>query len=209
MTSPIKDILAESLNCFTSPTQFNAETCTMQTLTLLSELARLQRANERFLVLRPTKWDSKGGVVGVKIPLISEGLRGRFGKMGGSVSGSSASIPSSSEAGTETEAESSKKTFAQHAAAAAAKPQAAVAESTSSSSLLTVNHGGSKGRLFREAVIAAVVPRFVFGEEFETGVVLEGGKGKVRARCVPLFGAGEDERAEKWVCFLGRGGGGC
>jgi hypothetical protein len=110
MTSPITDILAESLNCFTSPTQFNAESCTMQTLTLLSELARLQKADETFLVLQPTKWDSKGGVVGVKIPLISEGLRGRFEKMGGSVSGSSASIPSSSETETEAEAESSKKT---------------------------------------------------------------------------------------------------
>jgi hypothetical protein len=204
MTSPVTDILAESLNCFNSPTQLNAESCTMQTLTLLSELSRLQRANETFLVLQPTRYDAKGGVAGVKIPLISEGLRLRFEKMGDSTA-SSASIPSSSETETETEteAEGVKKTFAQHAAAAAAKSQAAVARSTSSSSVLAVNHGGSKGRLFREAVIAAVVPRFVFGEEFETGVVLEGGKGKVRARCVPLFGAGEDERAEKWVCFFG------
>jgi hypothetical protein len=59
--------------------------------------------------------------------------------------------------------------------------------------------------LFREAVIAAVVPRFVFGEEFEMGVVLEGGKGKVRVRCVPLFGTAGDERAGRWVCFLGGG----
>ena len=55
--------------------------------------------------------------------------------------------------------------------------------------------------MFREAVIAAVAPGFGEREEFETVVVLEGGKVRVGARCVPLFGAGEME-AERWVCFL-------
>jgi hypothetical protein len=198
MTSPVTDILAESLQSFSSPAKFNAENCTMQTLTLLSELARLKRANETFLILQPTRYDDKGGVAGVKIPLISNALRVRFEKMGGSGSSSgSGSDKNETEAATG----NPKKTFSQHVAAAESQ---SVGESTSSSSLLTVNHRGSKGRLFREAVIATVVPRFVFGEEFETVVILEGGKAKVRTRCVPLFGT-TGELAEKWVCFLGGG----
>jgi hypothetical protein len=200
ITSPVTDILAESLEAFASPATLNAESCTMQTLTLLSELSRLQKANETLLILQPTRYDDKGGVAGVKIPLISEGMRGRFEKMGGS---SSSEAGPGTEKETETEGEDSKKTFSQHAAAAAKLQRVTESTSSSSSSLLAVNHGGAKGRLFREAVITAVVPRFVFGEEFEMGVVLEGGKGRVRARCVPLFGT--DERPEKWVCFFGGG----
>jgi hypothetical protein len=73
--------------------------------------------------------------------------------------------------------------------------------STSSSATASSSHGGSKGRLFREAVIAAVAPRLAFGEEFETFVALEKGKARVRARCVPMFGG--EGLVERWVCFLG------
>lgn len=154
-TSPVTDILNETSSAFSST--LSAETCTMQTLTLLSELQRLQKAHSTFLVLQPTRYDARGALAGVKIPLISQALRQRFAKMDTS---------------------------------------SATGSSTSSSS-----SGGLKGRLFREAVIAAVAPRFVREEEFETFVTLEGGEVKVRARCVPLFDAGES--IERWVCFLG------
>jgi hypothetical protein len=174
--SPASDILQETLEAFASSSSsfstdtaatFSAETCTMQTLTLLSELARLQTAHATFLVLQPTRFDAKGELAGVKIPLVSRKLQERFEKMGGP-SSSSVSTSSSSAAST----------------------------SASSSS-----HGGLKGRLFREAVIAAVAPRLGFGEEFETFVALGKGKGRVRARCVPLFGG--EEIVERWVCFFG------
>lgn len=154
-TSPVTDILNETSSAFSST--LSAETCTMQTLTLLSELQRLQKAHSTFLVLQPTRYDAQGALAGVKFPLISQALRQRFAKMDTS-SGTGSSTSSSSS-------------------------------------------GGLKGRLFREAVIAAVAPRFVREEEFETCVTLESGKVKVRARCVPLFDAGES--IERWACFLG------
>jgi len=161
MSSPISDILHETLETFSSST---AETYTMQTLTLLSELSRLQTAHSTFLILQPTRFDEKGALAGVKIPLVSKKLQETFERMGGASSSSASSTAGSA---------------------------------TSSS------HGGLKGRLFREAVIAAVAPRLGFGEEFETFVVLEGGKkGRVRARCVPMFGV-EGVEVERWVCFLG------
>ena len=170
--SPASDILQETLETFASSSPsstdaaplFSAETCTMQTLTLLSELARLQSAHATFLVLQPTRFDAQGALAGVKIPLVSRKLQERFERMGGSSSSPSHSTSSSSAA--------------------------------SSSS-----HGGLKGRLFREAVIAAVAPRLAFGEEFETFVALGKGKGRVRARCVPMFGG--EGLVERWVCFLG------
>lgn len=173
LSSPVSDDLLESLETFASKEKFSAETCTMQTLTLLSELARLQSAHATFLILQPTRYDAQGGLAGVKIPLISTALRKRFERMS-----SSASSNSGSEA---------------------------AALSTSSAS--TVDHGGLKGRRFREAVIAAVAPRFGFGEEFETFVGFGEGKGRVRVRCVPIFGHGVDAAdqtgVERWVCFLG------
>lgn len=165
--SPASDILHETVEMFTSSTAaapFSAETCTMQTLTLLSELARLQIAHATFLILQPTRFDAQGALTGVKIPLVSRKLQERFEKMGGSSSSSSASASASS-----------------------------AASSTS--------HGGLKGRLFREAVIAAVAPRLAFWEEFETFVSLGQGKGRMRARCVPLVGG--EAVVERWVCFFG------
>jgi hypothetical protein len=173
--SPASDILQETLEAFASSyssltnaaATFSAETCTMQTLTLLSELARLQTAHATFLILQPTRFDAKGELAGVKIPLVSRKLQERFEKMGelsSSSSNSSSSAPSTSAA---------------------------------SSSI----HGGLKGRLFREAVIAAVAPRLGFGEEFETFVTIGKGKGRVRARCVPMFG--REGVVERWVCFFG------
>jgi len=169
--SPASDVVHETLEAFASSSSstanaaapFSAETCTMQTLTLLSELSRLQTAHATFLVLQPTRFDAQGALAGVKIPLVSGNLQERFEKMGGS-SSSSTSISS--------------------------------AASTASSS-----HGGLKGRLFREAVIAAVAPRLAFGEELETFVALGKGMGRVRARCVPMFGG--EGLVEKWICFLG------
>jgi hypothetical protein len=168
--SPASDILQETLEAFASSSTnnataatFSAETCTMQTLTLLSELARLQTAHATFLVLQPTRFDAKGELAGVKIPLVSRKLQERFEKMGGSTSSSTST--------------------------------------SSSSAASSSGHGGLKGRLFREAVIAAVAPRLGFGEEFETFVALGKGKGRVRARCVPLFGG--EEIVERWGCFLG------
>lgn len=173
--SPASDVLQETLETFASSSSssssstnaappFSAETCTMQTLTLFSELARLQTAHATFLILQPTRFDAQGALAGVKIPLVSRKLQERFERMGGSSSSSSHSTSSSSAA--------------------------------SSSS-----HGGLKGRLFREAVIAAVAPRLAFGEEFETFVALGKGKGRVRAKCVPMFGG--EGLVERWVCFLG------
>ena len=170
--SPVSEILQETLETFASSASsssdaappFSAETCTMQTLTLLSELSRLQTAHATFLILQPTRFDAQGALAGVKIPLVSRKLQERFERMGGSSSSSSHSTSSSSAA--------------------------------SSSS-----HGGLKGRLFREAVIAAVAPRLAFGEEFETFVTLGKAKGRARARCVPMFGG--EGLVERWVCFLG------
>lgn len=167
--SPGSGILRETLEAFASSSSttnnafapFSAETCTMQTLTLLSELSRLQTAHATFLILQPTRFDEHGALAGVKIPLVSRKLQERFERMGGSSSSSTSS------------------------------------SSASSSS----SHGGLKGRLFREAVIAAVAPRLEFGEEFETFVALGKGKGRARARCVPMFGG--EGLVERWVCFLG------
>ena len=161
--SPVSDILLETLQIFSSTTAFSAETCTMQTLTLLSELKRLQAAHATFLVLQPTRFDAQSALAGVKIPLVSTRLQERFERMGSSSS----------------------------------------ASSSSAASISTSSHGGLKGRLFREAVIAAVAPRLGVGEEFETFVKLGGGggKGRVRARCVPVFGG--EGVVERWVCFLG------
>ena len=132
-TSPTSDILHETLSTFSSTTHFSAETCTMQTLTLLSELSRLQTAHATFLILQPTRYDAQGALAGVKIPLVSTKLKEKFEKMGATSSSSTSSSSTTTSAAT--------------------------TSSTPSSS-----HGGLKGRLFREAVIAAVAPRFGFGE---------------------------------------------
>ncbi|GAB7322223.1 hypothetical protein MBLNU13_g03224t1 [Cladosporium sp. NU13] len=167
--SPTSDILHDTLMAFaSSPSSTNAaplsaETCTMQTLTLLSELSRLQTAHATFLILQPTRFDAQGALAGVKIPLVSRKLQERFEKMGG--------VPSSSST------------------------------SSSSAASSTSSHGGLRGRLFREAVIAAVAPRLAFGEEFEMFIGLGKGQGRVRARCVPIFGG--EGLVERWVCFLG------
>ncbi|KAM0720569.1 hypothetical protein Q7P37_004705 [Cladosporium fusiforme] len=151
---PSNDLLETTLTTFS--TTFSAETCTMQTLTLLSELARLQSAHRTFLILQPTRFDAQGGLAAVKVPLISQAMRHQFAHMDDSSDSVSSTTPSSS--------------------------------------------GGLKGRQFREAVIAAVAPRFVHGEEFETFVGLQQGSARVRARCVPLASGGAVAR---WVCFLG------
>jgi hypothetical protein len=163
------NVLDSTLSTFASTRQFSAEACTMQTLTLLSELSRLQTAHATFLILQPTRYVPNGELAGVKIPLVSTKLKEQFEKMG------SSSV-------------SSHNPFTSSVAAAAA----------------SASHGGLKGRLFREAVNAAVAPRFGKGKEFETVVVLDGGNVRMRARCVPLFGgtAGADV-VERWVCFLG------
>lgn len=168
--SPGSDILHETLEAFASPSSsstnnaaapFSTETCTMQTLTLLSELSRLQTAHATFLILQPARFDTQGALAGVKIPLVSRKLQERFDRMGGSSSSSTSTSSASSSA----------------------------------------SHGGLEGRLFREAAIAAVAPRLAFGEEFETFVGLGKGNGRVRARCVPMFGG--EGLVERWVCFLG------
>jgi len=164
VSSPMTDILDESIATLAA---LSAETCTMQTLTLVSELARLQKAHSTFLILQPTRYDAQGDLAGVKIPLISEALRKRFvlmAKAGSSESGG----PSS--------------------------PDSFVSTASISS------HGDLRGRQFREAVIATVAPEFAREEEFERFVLLEDGKVKVRARCVPLS---DGRKIEKWVCFLG------
>jgi hypothetical protein len=153
ITSPVTDMLDESMATFST---LSAEKCTMQTLSLMSELARLQKAHATFLILQPTRYDSNGGLAGVKIPFISEALRKRFLLMG------KAKLPVSASAGP-------------------ASPTASIASSASTST-----RGGARGRQFREAVIETVAPNFVHEEEFEKFVVLEGGDIRVRARCVPL-----------------------
>ena len=151
--SPVTEMLDESMAAFST---LSAEKCTMQTLSLISELARLQKAHATFLVLQPTRYDDNGGLVGVKIPYISEALRKRFLLMSKAKPFVSASVgPASSTA--------------------------SIASSASTST-----RGGARGRQFREAVIATVAPGFVNDEEFEKFIVLEGGDIRVRARCVPL-----------------------
>ncbi|KAK0868233.1 hypothetical protein LTS02_003754 [Friedmanniomyces endolithicus] len=54
--------------------RLTAETCTMQTLTLLSELERLKRRHQDFLVLRPTGYHDNGVMSGVHIPWTSQHL---------------------------------------------------------------------------------------------------------------------------------------
>jgi hypothetical protein len=169
------NVLDSTLSTLASTTAFSAETCTVQTLTLLSELSRLQTAHATFLILQPTRYDANGELAGVKIPLVSTKLKEQFERMGAapSVAAAAAASNHSSSGGN----------------------PAAVASSS---------HGGLKGRLFREAVIAAVAPRFGEGEEFETVVVLDGGNVRMRARCVPLFdGTAGADVVERWVCFLG------
>jgi hypothetical protein len=170
VTSPITDILHESMARFSA---LSAESCTMQTLTLMSELARLHKAHATFLVLQPTRYDSNGGLAGVKIPLVSEALRKRFVLMG------KAKLSVSTHATT----------------GSSSSPTASIVSSASTST-----RGGARGRQFREAVIATVAPGFVNEEEFERFVVLEGDRIRVRARCVPLS---DGRKIEKWVCFLG------
>ncbi|KAK0272852.1 hypothetical protein LTR35_011731 [Friedmanniomyces endolithicus] len=51
-----------------------AETCTMQTLTLMSELERLKRRHQDFLVLRPTGYHDNGVMSGIHIPWTSQHL---------------------------------------------------------------------------------------------------------------------------------------
>ncbi|KAK5109378.1 hypothetical protein LTR62_007044 [Meristemomyces frigidus] len=51
-----------------------AESCTMQTLTLLSSLSRLKTRYQDFFVLRPTGWHPNGMVAGVSMPWISQHL---------------------------------------------------------------------------------------------------------------------------------------
>jgi hypothetical protein len=75
INSPVTDMLEESMATFSS---LSAEECAMQTLSLMSELARLQKAHATFLILQPTRYDSNGSLAGVKIPFISEALRKRF-----------------------------------------------------------------------------------------------------------------------------------
>jgi hypothetical protein len=108
------------------------------------------------LVLQPTRYDDNGGLVGVKIPYISEALRKRFLLMSKAKPSVSATVGPASSA-------------------------ASIASSASTST-----RGGARGRQFREAVIATVAPGFVNDEEFEKFIVLEGGDIRVRARCVPL-----------------------
>ncbi|KAM0695244.1 hypothetical protein Q7P36_005600 [Cladosporium allicinum] len=167
ITSPVTDVLDGSMARISA---LSAESCTMQTLTLISELARLQKTHATFLVLQPTRHDSNGELAGVKIPFVSEDLRQRFVLM------------------------------------SKAKPSASASDGPSSSTTSiastasTSTRGGARGRQFREAVIATVAPSFVHEEEFEEFVVLEGGRIRVRARCVPLS---DGRKIEKWVCFLG------
>jgi hypothetical protein len=171
ITSPVTDILDESMARFAA---LSAESCTMQTLTLTSELARLHKAHATFLILQPTRYDSDGGLAGVRIPFVSEALRKRFVLMGKARSLGSAPAPLTT----------------------GSSSSAASVESSASSS----TRGGARGRQFREAVIATVAPGFVHEEEFERFVVLEGGRIRVRARCVPLS---DGRKIENWVCFLG------
>ncbi|KAK0899587.1 hypothetical protein LTR02_009623 [Friedmanniomyces endolithicus] len=54
--------------------RLTAETCTMQTLTLMSELERLKRRHQDFLVLRPTGYHDNGVMSGIHIPRTSQHL---------------------------------------------------------------------------------------------------------------------------------------
>ncbi|KAK1814093.1 hypothetical protein LTR12_011532 [Friedmanniomyces endolithicus] len=54
--------------------RLTAETCTMQTLTLMSELERLKRRHQDFLVLRPTGYHDNGVMSGIHIPWTSQHL---------------------------------------------------------------------------------------------------------------------------------------
>jgi hypothetical protein len=185
LTSPTTtSLLSKTLSYFKSPaSSLSEETCTMQLLTLLSELTRLQKCHATFLILKPTRYDRQNGrVAGVKIPFVSEGMGGRFERMG-----------------RKRASRSSSSSFA--AWAGAPSPTAETSVDPPIVPIEPPSHGGPKGRAFREAVIAAVAPFFVHEEEFEKFVVLEDGNVRVRCRCVPLFD-GEGMVGE-WVCFLG------
>ncbi|KAK4555880.1 hypothetical protein LTR86_007100 [Recurvomyces mirabilis] len=52
----------------------SAHTCTMQTLTLMSELERLKTRHQDFLVVRPTGYHANGMMSGISMPWISQHL---------------------------------------------------------------------------------------------------------------------------------------
>ncbi|KAK3115612.1 hypothetical protein LTR53_004870 [Teratosphaeriaceae sp. CCFEE 6253] len=61
-------------NAAASFAHLNTESCTMQTLTLLSELERLKARHQDFLILRPTGHHDNGRLSGVHIPWMSQHL---------------------------------------------------------------------------------------------------------------------------------------
>ncbi|KAK6442016.1 hypothetical protein LTR95_001756 [Oleoguttula sp. CCFEE 5521] len=70
-SSAIKDAIEEAAS---SLAHLTAETCTMQPLTLMSELERLKARHQDFLILRPTGYHENGIMSGVHIPLSSQHL---------------------------------------------------------------------------------------------------------------------------------------
>lgn len=80
-SSPSSDLFPElisALDCL------RPETCTMQTLTLLSHLSSLKRHHHTFLLLQPTRYHEDGMLAGLKVPYASQSLQERFGEPGSS-----------------------------------------------------------------------------------------------------------------------------
>lgn len=67
----ITDVVETAASSFA---KLGAETCTMQTLTLMSELERLKTQHQDFLIVRPTGIHRNGILSGVKIPWTSQHL---------------------------------------------------------------------------------------------------------------------------------------
>lgn len=67
----LRDIVEAAARSFAHLT---AETCAMQTLTLMSELQRLKVQHQDFFVLRPTAFHPNGMMAGVSVPWISHHL---------------------------------------------------------------------------------------------------------------------------------------
>jgi len=71
ISSAITDTIASAASTFPALT---AESCTMQTLTLMSELERIKTQHQDFLVFRPTGYHDNGHPSGVHIPWTSQHL---------------------------------------------------------------------------------------------------------------------------------------
>lgn len=66
----------------TLPT-LTSKTCTPETRSLLTLLSAHQTAHSTFMLLRPSRFDASGLLIGVKIPLVSGEMRVKFAAMDG------------------------------------------------------------------------------------------------------------------------------